>query len=280
MRTSTLPLGSIALVWAAATLTARPLLAAETLTFSDPKGDDNGSGKMTYPTGKEYTPGAFDITKVEVREDGADTVFEIELAAELTDPWNSKDWNGNGFSLQFVQIYLDMDGKKRSGEKKGVPGSWIEFVPEHYYEKVVLLSPQPRAKVLGEVEAKAPWLKKRAIVPERTEARRKSIVARVPTKELGEAPSKKWAVQAVMLSNEGFPAPEDILARRVNEIAGEHRFGGGCDGFGDPQVMDMLAGSAEGEASEAEAQHKELSAYTCGASPKEAKVPQIGMVRR
>src|SRR5688572_18821564 len=169
-----------------------PALAGETLTFIDPKGDDNAWGKATYPTGKDYSAGAFDIVKVEIKEDGADTVFEVEVREALTDPWSSKDWGGNGFSLQFVQIYLDTDGKKRSGEKKGVPGSGIEFHPDGYYEKVVLVSPQPRSKVIGEVEGKARWLKNRVVVPARTEARRKSIVARVPTKELGGAPTKQW----------------------------------------------------------------------------------------
>lgn len=253
--------------------------AGDVLTFTDPKGDDNGSGKMTYPTGKDYAPGAFDITKLEIKEDGEDVVFEVEVASAITDPWNSKDWGGNGFSLQFVQIYLDTDGKKRSGEKNGVPGSGIEFSPDGYYEKVVLISPQPRSKLIGELDAKAKWLKNRAVVPSRTEARRKSIVARVPLKEIG-APSKSWGVQAVMLSNEGFPAKEDVLSRKVNELAAEHRFGGGCDGVGDPQIMDMLSGSANGDAAEVEAQHKVLSAYTCGESPKDAKYPQLTFVRK
>lgn len=261
-------------------LSASTAHAGDALTFADPKGDDNGSGKATYPTGKDYEPGAFDIVKVDIKEDGEDTVFEVEVASAITDPWKSKDWGGNGFSVQFVQIYLDTDGKKRSGEKKGLPGSGIEFSPDGYYEKVVLISPQPRSKLLGEVEAKAKWLKSRVVIPSRTEARRKSLVARVPTKELGGAPNKSWGVQAVMASNEGFPAPEDILSRKVNEEPGEHRFGGGCDGFGDPQIVDMLAGSANGDASEADAQHKALSVYTCADAAKDAKYPQLSFVRK
>jgi carbohydrate-binding DOMON domain-containing protein len=261
-------------------LSASVARAGDALTFVDPKGDDNGTGKTTYPTGKDYAAGAFDIVKLDIKEDGEDTVFEVEVASAITDPWNSKDWGGNGFSLQFVQIYIDTDGKKRSGEKNGVPGSGIEFSSDGYYEKVVLVSPQPRNKLIGELDQKAKWLKSRAVIPSRTEARRKSIVARVPTKELGGAPSKSWGVQAVMLSNEGFPAKEDVLARKVNEVAGEHRFGGGCDGFGDPQVMDMLAGSANGDAGEADAQHKVLSAYTCADESKSAKFPQIAFVRK
>lgn len=271
---------TLTLIGSFALLAAPGDARAETLTFSDPKGDDNGSGKMTYPTGKEYTPGAFDLIRLELREDGDDVVFEVELASTVTDPWVSKDWNGNGFSLQFVQVYLDTDGKKRSGEKKGVPGSWIELAPDAYYEKVVLISPQPSAKVNGEIEAKARWLKSRVVVPTRTEARGKLLVARVPAAALGGRPSAKWGVQAVMLSNEGFPAPEDVLARRTNELSGEHRFGGGCDGVGDPQVIDMLAGAAKGGAEEAKAQNDALAAHKCAETAKDAKLATIGVVRR
>ena len=59
-----------------------------------------------------------------------DLVFEVHLAADVTDPWTSEDWGGNGFSLQFVHVYVDTDGKRRKGERKGVPGAWIEFVFE------------------------------------------------------------------------------------------------------------------------------------------------------
>lgn len=254
--------------------------AAGSLRFQDPKGDDNGWGKATYPTGKEYAAGAFDILGLEIREDGDAVVFEVELAEPITDPWKSADWGGNGFSLQFVQVYLDTDGKPRSGEKKGVPGSWVEFDPSSYWEKVVLISPQPAAKVKGEVDGKARWLDKRVIIPDRTEARGKKLVARVSKTALGGAPSEKWGVQALMLSNEGFADKEDILARRVNELPGEHRFGGGCDGLGDPQVMDVLAGKGAGDASEVEAQHKMLGAFKCADTAKGATLAKLTMVRR
>lgn len=251
---------------------------AENLTFLDPAGDDDGGGKVKYPTDKSYTKGAFDLTKLEIREDGDDVVFEVHLDGEVTDPWNSSDWGGNGFSLQFVQVYLDLDGKRRKGERHGLPGSWVEFTPDSYYEKVVLISPHPTNKVEGEVKAKAPWLRKRVVLPTRTEARRKSLVARVPKKALGGAPSKKWGVQAVVLSAEGFPAPDEILSRKVNEYEGQHRFGGGCDGYGDSHVIDMLAGKGKGDASEVEAQHEALSKYKCADTSKKAKFPRISMV--
>jgi hypothetical protein len=83
-----------------------------------------------------------------------------------------------------------------------------------------------------------------------------------------------------MLSNEGFAEREDVLARRMNEVNGEHRFGGGCDGFGDPQVLDMLTAPGLGGADEGDAQHKALSGYTCADEAKKAKLAQISVVRR
>ena len=49
-----------------------------------------------------------------------------------------------------------------------------------------------------------------------------------------------------MQSNEGFPAGNDLLTRKVNEYEGQHRFGGGNDGDCDPHVMDILAGKGAG----------------------------------
>lgn len=259
-------------------LTASAALA-ETLEFKDPKGDDNGWGKATYPTGGDYDAGAFDLTGLTIREDGDHVVFEVTVASQITDPWNSDDWGGNGFSLQFVHVYLDLDGKQRKGERNGVPGSWISFSPDSYWEKVVLISPQPASKLRGEIDAKARYLKNKIVIPTRTEARGNKLIARVAKKDLGAAPSKKWGVQAVMLSNEGFAAKEDVLSRRVNEVAGEHRFGGGCDGFGDPHVIDMLAGKATGAADEVAKQHAALGAFKCDDNPKKAKLAKIPAVR-
>ncbi|MBI4821040.1 MAG: hypothetical protein HY791_32570 [Deltaproteobacteria bacterium] len=265
---------------ALAALFATSSALAEPLEFKDPKGDDNGGGKISYPTGKPYTPAAFDMLGLTIREDGDDVVLEVELAEPVTDPFNSGDWGGNGFSLQLVHVYLDIDGKKRSGEKKTVPGAWVQFAGDSYWDKVVLISPHPSSKLVGEIDAKASFLKKRIVIPSRTEARGKKLVARVKASELGGKPSKAWGVQALMLSAEGFPAAEDILARRVNELAGEHRFGGGCDGLGDPQVVDLLAGKAEGKADEADAQHVMLAKFECNADVKKAKLSEVGFVRR
>ena len=82
-----------------------------------------------------------------------------------------------------------------------------------------------------------------------------------------------------MQSNEGFPAGNDLLTRKVNEYEGQHRFGGGNDGDCDPHVIDMLAGSGKGDASEAKAQHDMLK-YECGADGTSKTKATLTMVRR
>jgi hypothetical protein len=41
--------------------------------------------------------------------------------------------------------------------------------------------------------------------------------------------SGSWGYQVLMQSNEGYPDKKDLLTRKVNEVNGEHRFGGGND---------------------------------------------------
>ncbi len=39
---------------------------AQTITLTDPTGDDNGPGAYIYPTDAVYSPGSFDLTELEV----------------------------------------------------------------------------------------------------------------------------------------------------------------------------------------------------------------------
>ena len=68
-----------------------------------------------------------------------------------------------------------------------------------------------------------------------------------------------------MQSNEGFPADEDMLTRRVNEFEGQHRFGGGNDYMCDPHVMDLLGDQAA------------QLAYECNADGEATKMATLTM---
>ena len=93
-----------------------------------------------------------------------------------------------------------------------------------------------------------------------------------------EGDPSQWGFQVVVQSNEGFPAGNDLLTRKVNEYEGQHRFGGGNDGDCDPHAIDILAGAGKGDASEVKAQHDMLS-YECaedGTAKKPATLTMVG----
>ena len=226
------------------------------VSLKDPSGDDNGPGSYVYPTDAVYAAGAFDITAFDVEVKGSDVTFKVTVRSKIDDPWDSKSWpgGGNGFSLQFAQVYIDTDHKEGSGFRDALPGLNVRFRPESAYEKVVLLSPQNRPRLQSEVAAKAGALKGAVVIPKSTRVQGKSIVATVDAKDLGGVPAKGWGYAVLMQSNEGFPASTDLLSRKVNELAGQHRFGGGSDWECDPHVIDLVAAPGKGGADEAKAQ--------------------------
>lgn len=253
--------------------------SGEGLVFEDPAGDDNGPGSFTYPTDKVYEPGSFDLRKLEVVHKGDTTEFRITVNQKISDPWDSKAWGGNGFSVQMAFIHLDTDHAAASGVQDSLPGTNVRFAADEAWDRVVIISPQGPTRVNAEIDQKAPQWKDKIIVPKITRASGRTLIAVVDTAQLGGAPAATWGYQVLMQSNEGFPAKTDLLTRKVNEFEGQHRFGGGTDYDNDPQVMDILAGKAVGGADEAELQHQLLSKYNKAANePKPEDLAVVPMI--
>ena len=263
------------LTWLAAlaVLTAAGAALAQEVTFKDPVGDDNGPGTYKYPTDAVYKPGSFDLTGLKVKASGSNVDFEVSVNSTLEDPWRMNV----GFAVQMIFIFV----RTGSGPSftQGLPGLNVAFGPEDAWNKCVILSPQPPSRVKAEVDAKASSLKAAILVPVRTKGSGRTISGSVPMKDLGTGDLTAWGYQVIMQSNEGFPAKEDLLTRKVNEYEGQHRFGGGNDGDCDPHVMDILAGSGNGDTSEVDEQHKML-AYECNPDGTSKKMATLRMVYR
>jgi carbohydrate-binding DOMON domain-containing protein len=247
---------------------------AQEVAFRDPTGDDNGPGKYTYPTDAVYKPGSFDLTQLKVKKSGANVDFEVSVNSALDDPWRM----GVGFAVQMVFIFVKT-GDAKPSYTQGLPGLNIQFAPEDAWNRCVILSPQPSSRVKAEVDAKAPSMKAEILVPVRTKGSGKTISGSVSVKDFPSGDPSTWGYQVIMQSNEGFPAKTDLLTRKVNEYEGQHRFGGGNDGDCDPHVMDILAGSGNGDASEVDLQHKML-AYECNPDGTAKQLATLRMVYR
>lgn len=247
--------------------TTSPVLAQK-IEFNDPKQDDHGPGTYTYPTHSSYRKGDFDITKVTLEAKGSDVEIRVTVRNRIRDVWQSKTWGGNGFSVQFAQLYISTGTGK--GWSHALPGLNVRFAKT--WNKVVLISPQGFTRLKQEINLKAEKFKPGIVLPTTTRSSGKTLIAVVPKSALGGFDTK-WGFQLIMQSNEGYPDKADFLTRRVNEYNGEHRFGGGNDGVCDPHVIDMLAGDAKGATSEIKAQHKAL-AHDCSKN-KLAVVPFV-----
>ena len=273
--------GARVLVAAAVLLAASVAFAFDTIELRDPKGDDKGPGTYTYPTHAVYARGSFDLLGVIIEDAGEDVRITIELRARIEDPWDSPSWSGKGWSLQMVQIYVDTDHQPRSGFETALPGMNVRFQDAGWWEKVIVVSPQPDSKIQQEIAAKAGALASGVVLPRSVGVRGKKLVALVRKADLGltgEAPAG-WGWQVLVQSNEGYPKGSDVLSRKVNEMAGEHRFGGGNDYDCDPHVMDILVDPAIGGDDEAEVQYRAM-AYRCDeANPEstegQARLPML-----
>ena len=267
------------MVLAAVLMTAGPAFAEGPFVFEDPTGDDKGPGKYIYPTSAEYKAGSFDLKKVEIKEDGDKVKFKVTLKNRIEDPWGSTSWNppGQGFSLQFIQIYIDQDHTAGSGHKDALPGINIRFKEDSRWEKAVLISPQAVSRVKMELKMKAKEFAKDVIVPKKVRVKGKSLTVVVAKSDLGGL-SKAWGWQVIVQSNEGYPDGNDVLTRDVNEIEGGHRFGGGSDWDCDPHSLDILAGAAKGGDDEKKAQYDSLSYKCAGSDLKKATLAEIPMI--
>lgn len=249
------------------------------ISLMDPAGDDKGPGTYVYPSDQVYLPGSFDLRQLEVEPKGNTVEFRVTVARRIEDPWDSKAWGGNGFSIQMAFIHIDTDHVAGSGATKGLPGTNVRFAEEEAWDRVVIISPQGPTRVNSEVDAKASDVKSKVVVPTLTRASGRTLIAVVNTEDLGGEPQPGWGYQVLMQSNEGFPAKTDLLTRKVNEFEGQHRFGGGSDYDNDPHVIDIFAGDASGDASEAQKQYDILGGYnpevTDPAPEDQATVPMI-----
>ena len=100
---------------------------ANTIELQDPKGDDKGPGTYTYPTDTAYSRGSFDLTKATLQEKGDSVEVRVTVGSRIKDPWRSKTWDGNGFSVQMFFIFIDTDHKPGSGYTEGLPGLNVGF---------------------------------------------------------------------------------------------------------------------------------------------------------
>jgi hypothetical protein len=132
----------------------------EIFKLTDPRGDDYGDGTLIYPLRDYMHNGDLDLVSVSARQDEGGTSFEVVFANKIQAPGpRAIDAGGMtlnrimryGFYTFNVDIYIDKDNVKDSGNTRTLPGRVANIAPQNAWEQVICLTPRPNeAKSLME----------------------------------------------------------------------------------------------------------------------------------
>jgi C-terminal binding-module, SLH-like, of glucodextranase len=144
-----------ALLAGALVLPAAALWAAKEpiFTLTDPQGDDNGDGTLSYPANyHDLAPGDLDLLSLSARRVDGGTELEATFAnsvrstARRTSGGTSLDAVArHGFYTANVDIYIDTDGAAGSGAVQTLPGRGARIASANAWEKAICLTPRPSA---------------------------------------------------------------------------------------------------------------------------------------
>ncbi|MEM2703148.1 MAG: glucodextranase DOMON-like domain-containing protein [Candidatus Bathyarchaeia archaeon] len=199
--------------------------------YSDPEGDDNGPGTYTYPTSQEFLDGCFDLLNFTVSKLNEENIFKFRFKTLGGNPWNGPF----GFSLQFVHVYIDIDGVSGSG-RTNTFGARVNVSSADAWEIALLIGPGWAGSNIVTFANGTELSEVMIIEPEGED----TVVARVPMDVIGEV-NEAWKYVVLVLSWDGY-APNNI---REIGVTAQAYLGGGADADAviagvQPYVYDLL----------------------------------------
>lgn len=204
------------------------------LEVNDPEGDDHGPGTYTYALDPVFKPQVFDIKRFVVGEDEKNVVFRFTLYGPIPNPWGSPI----NLSLQTFDVYIDLDPGAGTGRRLLLPGRNAALKEGYGWEYAVWVEGWLQqiwtADESGDLkQVKASF--KTVVNPDK-----RTVTIRVPKEVFGEgADPSKWGYVAVVLSQEGFPAPGVWRVREVEKQAKQWRMGGAPDDTNHTRIVDL-----------------------------------------
>ena len=122
------------------------------VTLSDPVGDDFGNGRLVYPQRSDFQRGDLDLLQLKVSREEGGFWFKAMFKNPVRDPIGVPNSVGaeslanfarKGFYQFNLDIYVDTDRIKGSGNTFTLPGRQMKIEPEYAWEKAVILTPRP-----------------------------------------------------------------------------------------------------------------------------------------
>ncbi len=250
-------------------------------TISDPAGDDFGAGTLIYPQRPDFQAGDLDILQMQIRRDKEGFWFEAAFKNPIHNPrdvFNTvgadslADFARKGFYQFNIDVYIDTDRIRGSGNTFTLPGRHVSIDPDYAWEKAVILTPRPELmhqQLLSAAAEQFPGRKDiqatidRAIFfPTRIQVRGKSIAFFVPASFFSGSDGADWAVTSLVtgasatipadltLLQTTKPPLERIQLGVMQPAEGHPRNTFGYSGVQPSPVVDLLGGSAEQQSRE------------------------------
>ncbi len=203
-------------------------------TLEDPRDDDYGPGTYVYPSDPVFVDGSFDITSLEVMLDAeSNVIFKVAIAGEVASPWGGI----TGYSLQAVDLYIDLDGIPDSGQRDLFLARKARTVPENAWEYFVRASMDS----VGMYDRGGRRLDTVAVTSYADPAT-SSIFIKFPRAAVGAA--EGWNVIVAMLGHDGY-SEGGIRAVKANR---EQWVFGGCDRENlCPNIIDLVADDGQSQ---------------------------------
>jgi hypothetical protein len=218
---------------------------------ADPRGDDKGPGRYTYPTSFQGRFGFLDIRRFRVEDAGRFVSFLIEFRRPIDRARLDGSTEAKNYYLQLVDIYVDKDGEPGSGRSWALPGRNVEFDERSGWEKCVLVTPGHSRSLVEIIRQRASdqqlyRSRNDIFIPERVYPRGYELKVLVPKDQLGGEPQPHWGYQVFAMGYDPRNlAYQQLQNMSVHRFADEDDFGGGTDYEGDTNVLDILAPTAE-----------------------------------
>lgn len=188
-------------------------------TISDPSGDDFGAGTLVYPQRADFNTGDLDLLQLKISRDDEGFWFEATFKNPIRDPVNVPNSVGaeslanfarKGFYQFNLDVYVDTDRVKGSGNTFTLPGRQAKIDPEYAWERAVILTPRPelmRDQLLGAMAEQYPDRTKAETAasvdqsmffPTRIKVHGKSIEFFVPAGFFAGSDGTDWAITALV----------------------------------------------------------------------------------
>ena len=247
-------------------------------TINDPPSDDYGAGKLIYPQRSDFQTGDLDLLQLKISRDEDGFWFEAMFKNPIRDPAGVPNTTGNesladfarkGFYQFNIDVYVDTDRVKGSGNTFTLPGRHVFIDPAYAWEKAVILTPRPevmRQQLLGALAEQFPdrpiteleaTVDRAIFFPAKIRVRGKSIAFFVPASFFSGSDGTDWAVTAfvsgaitnisadlTLLPSTGKPL-DRLQLGVMQPVAGYAKDTFGYSGATPSPVVDLLSSSEQ-----------------------------------